>query len=299
MQQVFLQEVELEATYFSRFFTFNKKDWEKLSRKGKVSHAFIAHEPRTKLPENVISYINFGEKSLRTRVGKTCNMSMSSQSREKSKDFFGWYDLGEILHSPIYVPYYAQYMHRFTLANMPIVLDADFISFIPKSKTETLELKALLAYLNSNFNRFYIETHGRATGGGMLSIEVNQASKMPIINIKRLKKRQLKRLASLFDKLEEETRRIEGADSIDHLEKLQSIFDEIDIAISEFLGIKKELVKRIQNVVKILSERRISRTHKARPGTVKGEEEPKIRPPKKRGRRRKEEFHRPLTRWME
>ena len=289
----------ISSSRYSRFFAFDKKDWEKLRGNGKICYAFIAHRPRTKLPENVVAYIRYGENTLRTRVGKTCNMSMSSQMRERSKDFFGWYDLGEILHSPIYVPYYAQYMHRFTLANIPIVLDADFISFIPRFKMKTLELKALLAYLNSNLNRFYIETHGRTTGGGMLSIEVNQASEMPILNIKRLKKKQLNELSSLFDKLAEESRKVGGADSIEHLEKLQSVFKELDFAISEFLGLRKDLIERIQKVVKILSERRISRTKRARPETVKGEEEPKIRPPKKRKRQRKEELHKPLTRWME
>jgi len=289
----------ISSSRYSRFFEFGKRDWEKLRGNGKVCYAFIAHRPRTKLPENVVAYIKYGESSFRTRVGKTCNMSMSSQMREKSKDFFGWYDLGEILHSPIYVPYYAQYMHRFTLANIPIVLDADFISFIPKFKMKTLELKALLAYLNSNLNRFYIETHGRTTGGGMLSIEVKQASKMPILNIKRLKKKQLNELSSLFDKLAEESREVGGADSIGHLEELQPIFEELDFVISDILGLRKDLTERIQKIVKILSERRISRTERARPETVKGEEEPKIRPPKKRKRQRKEEPHRPLTRWME
>ena len=288
----------LSTSRYSKFFKYNKKDWEKLKDKGKVCYVFTAHKPRSQLPRNIREYIEYGEKYLRTRAGKTCNQSISSQIREKSKEFFGWYDLGEILPAPIYVPYYAQYIHRFTLANMPVALDADFIAFIPKFKMSKTKLKALLAYLNSNFNRFYIETHGRTTGGGMLSIEVKQASEMPVLNIRKLNDKQLFELSYLFDKLEETTRKIGGADSINQIEKIQYIINEIDITISKLLMLKKDIVERIQKAVKIMLERRISRTKRARPESVKGEEEPRIKPPKKRKTKKPEEVHRPLTSWM-
>ena len=289
----------VSSSRYSKFFVFNKKDWEKLRDDGKACYSFIAHKPRKKLPNNILAYIRYGEKSFRTRVGKTCNKSMSSQMREKSKDFFGWYDLGEILSAPIYVPYYAQYVHRFTLTNIPMVLDADFISFIPRYKMKTLELKAILAYLNSDFNRLYNETHGRTTGGGMLSIEVKQALEMPILNVRRIGKRRLKKLADLFDKLEKETRKLGGADRQEHIKELQPIIEEINAKIAEMIGFKKPQLEKVKKVVRILSERRISRKERARPETVKGEEEPKIKPPKRRKRQKKEELHKPLTRWME
>jgi type I restriction-modification system DNA methylase subunit len=289
----------LSSSRYSRYFIFGRRDWEKQKREGKVCYALTAHAPKNKLPRSVLEYIKYGEEDLRTRVGKTCDQSMSSQLREQSKGFFGWYDLGEKLDAPIYVPYYAQYMHRFTLSDIPLVLDADFISFIAKSKMKTLELKALLAYLNSAFNRFYVETHGRTTGGGMLSIEVNQALKMPVLDVRRLRKKHLAKLSDLFDKLEIETRKIGGADSINGLEQLQTVFAEIDTAISEALAYKKEIVNKIDAMVQILFKRRVSRTEKASPESIGGEEEPRISPPRKMKKQQKAMADKQLTRWIE
>jgi len=287
----------LSSSRYSKHFAFTKNDWKKLREKEKVCYALTAHMPKNKFPNNILAYIKYGESTLRTRVGKTCNQSMASQLRERSKDFFGWYDLGEMLKAPLYAPYYAQYMHRFSLSEMPIVLDADFISFIPKSKIKMAELKALLAYLNSVFNRFYIETHGRTTGGGMLSIEVKQALKMPILDVRRINKKHLGKLTNLFEKLERESRNIGGADVQENLSELQPILNGIDMRIGKILGLKKELVERTRKIVEWLSDRRISRKEKAAPESIKGEEEPRITPPRKR-KQQKEKVDHQLTRWI-
>ena len=266
--QDFVQPL-ISSSRYSRFYTFKEEDWKKLEEKGKTCYIFMAHQLKSKLPENVRNYIKYGEKELKTRVGKTCNQSMSSLMREKkSKEFCGWYDLGNVAMAPTFTPYYAQYKHRFTHLEDLIALDADFIAFLPKVKLDRNEVKALLAYLNSSFNQFYIETHGRTTGGGMLALEVNQAADMEILDIKKLDSGKMETLAYLFDKLNTKANEVGGADTQDNLQKLQPIVEEIDTIVAQILGFKKTLVESLRAVTQILAERRISRTRRARPEAV-------------------------------
>ena len=48
------------------------------------------------------------------------------------------------------------------------------ITFIPKVQLSELQLKALLAYLNSSFVQLYIESISRITGLGVAALEVKQ-----------------------------------------------------------------------------------------------------------------------------
>ncbi len=65
------------------------------------------------------------------------------------------------------------------------------------------------------------------------------------------------------------------------LKYVQKIVDEINSSIACFLGLEKKFVEHLRMIVKIMAERRIARTLEAKPEAVKGEEEPRIRPPKK------------------
>ena len=79
---------------------------------------------------------------------------------------------------------------------------------------------------------------------------------------------------------------------------IRDIIEEINEKISEILCLENALLKRIRKISTVLSERRIARTKRARPETVKGEETPKIKPPKKRMTRKVDYNYRQLTRWM-
>lgn len=82
------------------------------------------------------------------------------------------------------------------------------------------------------------------------------------------------------------------------LRRLQDVFAEIDFAVAEALGYKKEIVRKIDDLVEILAERRISRTEKASPESIGGEEEPRITPPKKMKKFQKGMADKQLTRWI-
>lgn len=295
----------LSSPRYSRFFTFTEKDWRKLKETGKPCYVFICHKPRNLLPQSTEEFIKWGKTTslVRVREGeepKTANESIASKAREKSNDFYGWYDLGSVDHAQVFTLRRAQYHHRFILSLLPVAFDDSLITLIPKPKIKISDdgVKALLAYLNSSFSRFFIETYGRPTGGGVIELDVNSTAKLPILNVNKLEDEKQKKLSELFEKLETETRKIGGADTQENLDLLQSIVEEIDTYISEILGLTKEFVEKIQTIAKGLAERRVSRTMRARPESIKGEEEPKIRPPKKPKRIKENDPSVPLDRFI-
>jgi len=273
---------------YSKYFTFSEKDWKKLHTDVKPCFAFICHKPKSELPKNVISFIEWGETTPLVRIKegekpKTANQSTASKMREKNKTFYGWYDLGEIIHASIFTMRRAQYFHRFILAQMPIAFDDSLITLIPKCEANLNQdkIEALLAYLNSDFTRFFIEIYGRSTGGGVIELDVNSLARLPILDVNALEKEELKKLSELFKELESEARKTKGVDTQENLEFIQKIVDEIDNSVACILGFEEKNVEHLRKIVKIMAERRIARTLEAKPEAVKGEEEPRIRPPKK------------------
>ena len=284
-------------------FEITKSDWKKLREKNRPSYVFLSHKPLHELPINVKEYIEWGEKTplLRVRQGttpKTPRESIASTMREKSKEFFGWYDLGEVLETPLFTSRRAQYRHRFVVLDISrCSLDDGFITLNPKQKFSKKELLAECAYLNSDFANLFIEIHGRATGGGVIELDDKSTGKLPVLDCWALSSKQKNELSVLFKKLESETRKVGGAETQEQLEKLQPIFEEINAKVAYILNLDDEFLEEVKLIRTILSKRRISRTMIARPESVKGEEQPKMAPPKKRKRKR-EELDRPLTKWM-
>jgi len=273
---------------YSKYFTFSEKDWRKVNLENKPCYVFICHKPKSKLPKNIVSFIEWGETTPLVRVKegekpKTANQSTASKMREKNKSLFGWFDLGEIIDTNIFTMRRAQYFHRFILTKMPIAFDDSLITLVAKDKTNLTQDKidALLAYLNSDFTRFFIEIYGRSTGGGVIELDINSLARLPILNVNTLEKGQLKKLSELFKELELEARKTKGVDTQENLEYVQKIIDKIDGSIARVLGLEEKFVEHLRIIVKIMAERRIARTLEAKPEAVKGEEEPRIRPPKK------------------
>jgi len=286
----------LVSARYAKWFTFTKQDWEKLRKRGSRCFVFICHKPKEGLPKNVLEYINWGETDCRTTIrgtrggGKVCSEALACQTREREKQyFFGWYDLGGVENTPIFTPYYARYGHRFSLLSFPVMLDADFIAFIPKKNFNTEKLKALLAFMNSSFSRLYIEAKGRVPGGlGPIALEVKQIQEMPVIDIDTLGNKDSKLLADLFNELEHEARKLGGASKAENIEKLwDTVIEKIDVEIARILRLPIGLAKKAKIMAKTMMKRRLQRTEKARPEAIKGEEVPRIRPPEKSERKKK------------
>lgn len=295
----------LSSPRYSKFFTFTENDWKMLRKEDKPCYVFICHKPKNEMPENVKAFIKWGETTpvVRVRGGekpKTAKESTASKARERNTDFYGWYDLGGIRTAELYTLRRAQYHHRFILPRTPMAFDDSLIVLTSRSKVSIHDdkLLILLAYLNSSFSRFFVETYGRPTGGGVIELDVNSLAKLPILDLDKLKSTKGKTLSEIFGRLELEARRIGGADTQEYLETLQPIISEIDKCCANILGLENEFAENLRKIVEVLSERRISRTAQAAPETVKGEEEPRIRPPKKAERISTKDPSAPLDKFM-
>ncbi|MCQ4448685.1 MAG: N-6 DNA methylase [Sulfolobales archaeon] len=307
----------LSSSRYLKFFTFVQQDWEELRREGKECYLFLCHRPRSALPPQVLRYIQLGEGPnaqirLRRRPGepegRPVNESQASQARLRYRNIFiDWYDLGGVVETPVIASRYAQYWHRFALLIYKIACDDDIMTFVPRQgiSFNVEELKALLAYLNSSFTKLYLEANGRSTGGGALAIEANILSDLPILDVKKLSRGDVEKLAQLFDRLEAEARRLGGVDVIENVfgselakeltgssnvkPGVEGLFNtvirEIDYEVARVLGLEN-LVEPVRAMVLEMARRRLSRASEAKREAVKGTEE--LLEPRKPRRRRGE-----------
>ncbi|MEM0473042.1 MAG: hypothetical protein QXX84_09115, partial [Sulfolobales archaeon] len=280
----------------AKWFTFTIDDWQELRRRGEPCYIFVCHEPRAMLPQRVLEYIKWGETDCRTMIrgsrggGKVCNQAQACQEREKRKDlFYGWYDVGGVVKAPIMAIRQSQYKTRFILAEYPVVTYDAIITFVPKIELSKLQLKALLAYLNSSFTQLYIESHARITGMGVAALEVKHTEEMPILDVRKLGENDLKLLASLFDELEAEARKLGGADKRENIERLwDTVITNIDVQVARILGLPMEMADAAKALSKTMMERRLRRAEEAKPGAIRGEEAIGVERPRKTGKQKKE-----------
>jgi type I restriction-modification system DNA methylase subunit len=309
--QEFLYPVVANARNLS-YFTFTKEDWENL-RKGKARcYLFLCHKPRNELPSQVLRYIHLGETEIKPSKGvhkeEPVSKTEASENRRKLKQFFfDWYDLGGVISVPIASPRYARYWHRFNVIAYDVAFSDDFMTFIPRQGVvfNEKEVKALLAYLNSSITKLYLEAYGRTAGGvAALGLEARLLSNLPVLDVKKLPREDVERLAQLFDRLESEARRLGGADEaenvfgselakeltgrVDVRVGIQGLFNtvikEIDYEIARILGLE-HLVEAVRAMVLELVRRRLSRAREPRREAIRGSEEHRElqRPRRRRG----------------
>jgi type I restriction-modification system DNA methylase subunit len=312
-------------------FIFTRDDWEELRRNDKDVYLFICHEPRDKLPSEVEEYIKWGESDeCKTKIsstrggGRKCSEAVACRAREEREArrwFYGWYDLGGYVPTPIMAIYQAGYHPQFFLVKTPLVTYHAIITFIPRVRVKVgswvfdpgeykgvigeviddveldeVEVKALLAYLNSTFNWLWLEQNGRRTGGGILALEVNIAERMPILNVKTVDRGRVEELARLFDELEAEARRLMGlkpvADDppgdeegegeeeeevggpkLEMFRRLRPIFEKIDSKIAEVLDIDVDVGALWVQAWEMMERRVKGAERVARPGAQPMDEE--------------------------
>jgi hypothetical protein len=287
-----------------RFFIFTRDDWEELRRGGLECYLFLCRRPRNELPENVRRYIQLAEGPnaqirLRRRPGepegRPVSESQASRTRAEHRNIFiDWYDVGGVVEAPIYVARGARYWMRFVLARFQCALDDRILALIPRQgvQFDEVELKALLAYLNSSFTQLQAEAVGRVAGGvALLELDVRPLSSFLVLDVRRLPRGDVERLAQLFDKLESEARRLGDADSAENIygselareltgrtdvrPGIQGLFNtvirEIDYEIARILGLE-HLVEPIRALVLEMARRRLARAQEARREAIVGEE---------------------------
>jgi SAM-dependent methyltransferase len=309
-------------------FTFTRDDWEELRRSGKDVYLLICHKPRGELPNEVKEYVKWGESDeCKTRIsstrggGRKCSEAVACRAREEARRwFYGWYDLGGYVPTPIMAIYQAGYHPQFFLVKTPLVTYHAIKTFIPRVRIrvggwvfdpgeyenvigdvkdvelDEVEVKALLAYLNSTFNWLWLEQNGRRTGGGILALEVNIAERMPILNVKAIDRSKVEELARLFDELEAEARRLMGlkpvADDppgdeegegeeeeevggpkLEMFRRLRPIFEKIDSKIAEVLDIDVDVGALWVQAWEMMERRVKGAERVARPGAQPMDEE--------------------------
>jgi type I restriction-modification system DNA methylase subunit len=307
----------LPSSRHMRFFIFTRDDWEEFRRGGLECYLFLCRRPRNELPENVRRYIQLAEGPnvqirLRRRPGepegRPVSESQASRTRAEHRNIFiDWYDVGGVVEAPIYATYGTRYWMRFVLARFQCALDHRILALIPRQgvQFDEVELKALLAYLNSSFTQLQAEAMGRVAGGvALLELDVRPLSSLLVLDVRRLPRGDVERLAQLFDRLESEARRLGGADSAENVygselareltgradvrPGVQGLFNtvigEIDYEVARILGLE-HLVEPVRALVLTLAGRRLARAQEARREAIVGEER-EVEPRGRRARRR-------------
>lgn len=279
-------------------FVFTRKDWEEIRDKGRDAYLFVCHKPKN---EQIKDYIEWGENECKNRSGRPCNGGVSAKTREEEKDvFYGWYDLGGVFVTPLFVKYGSHYFPLFFISELPVTSDDSFVAFIPKVRVEghsldqirsilgklvnrkkrareilneveknskielsTKELKALTAYLNSTLVWNWLEFNGRVVAGGPLQINLNQARNIPIPNIKTLSEKDVEDLAKLFDELDAEARKHKDAKKLlEVLNYLKLIKQKIDKKICEIYGLKIDVDALWNSTVEMMQRRILGKSGK-------------------------------------
>jgi len=284
----------------TKFYTFGKEDWKALDRKKSPTYFFMCQKPVKEVPPSVRRYVHWGETVCRTGIresrggGAICSKAYTCQVRQKTPQRFkGWYDLGGFKYTPIMAVYQSRYRTRFFWCKEKFVAYHAIVTFLPKGKLTETELKAELAFLNSSFSHLYVESEGRAVSVGPIALEVAQAERMPILNVRKLPNETVQELARLFDELESATRKLGGADTKENLDKLAPYFEKIDDAIAKTLNLPKDLGRKARDLALCLMERRLlGVTERV---TLRGQEPELIYPPSRKVRVRREEQVPPVT----
>lgn len=258
----------------TNFFTFTEEDWKVMHKSDDRCYMFVGHVPKKKLPKEIADYIRWGETECRVKGkgrqisgrGRLASETEGARTRAKEpRKFYGWYDLGRVIPAPILAIYRAWRKTRFAWCKFPVATFHGLIALMPKKiSLDDVQIKALLAYLNSSFAQSYIETNGLKTPGGIIELEVGIAREMPILDVRKLNDKQLNSLAKLFDELEHETRKIGGASGREEIRKLKSKIHGIDRAVAALLEIKDEDVKNVEAQVDLMVERRVSVAKRAK-----------------------------------
>lgn len=277
---------------------FTRKDWEEIRDKGRDAYLFVCHKPKN---EQIKDYIEWGENECKNRSGRPCSGAFSAKTREEEKDvFYGWYDLGGVFVTPLFMKYGTHYFPLFFISELPVASDCSFVAFIPKvrveghsldqirsilgklanrkkkarkilneveknSKTELSmkEMKALVAYLNSTLVWNWLEFNGKPVPGGLLYIDLYPARNIPIPNIKALDEKDVEDLAKLFDELDAEARKHKDAKKLlEVLNYLKPIKQQIDKKICEIYGLNIDVETLWKQTIEMMERRILGKSGK-------------------------------------
>jgi type I restriction-modification system DNA methylase subunit len=349
----------ITASRYVKTFTFTESDWRQLYHGGQNAYILVLHEERDNLPKQLKIYVRWGETECKTKIrgtrggGVVCSEAEACRAREEARKraveegrrplFYGWYDLGGYIPTPIMAIRQARYHPQFFLTTENVVTYDAIITFIPRVRIrlrdqifdpiryneafdniidevkadvelDEAEVKAILAYLNSTLNWLWLEQNARYIAKGPLGLEVSIVERMPCLDVKRIDRTHVEKLAELFDKLESRARELisnystsprdqekeEGGKKFEMFRRLKPVFKEIDAKIVEILGIAINPDTLWSYAWEMMARRVKGAKRKVKPG-AEVEIDVGTGSVKKRKKKRasSQDTTVPLTRWLE
>lgn len=277
---------------YAPIYDFNEEDWERLKDSDKPSYLFYCHLPSDKIPKNVIEYIKFGK-------SKGFDNGKIVKAREKSKQHYGWYDIGELEVSDrsIILPMVVHDEPRFVYAPFRIRPIHNLMLISIGKETDNERMLALLAYLNSTLPGLFSETLASPLGGGGLRWDITPLRNLPIIDINSLSQSKIRKLSNSFDKFRGGIRRqydrwkekkiITRDEFKSKVKELR--MDLLDREVVEILNLSEDNLKEVYETLDMLRGRRLGRLEKA-DYMITGEEIPtKLEQPEILKKRRKKD----------
>lgn len=200
IEDKFLKPV-LKKARDASFFDFTKEDYQRLRDKNRKVWLVSSDLEKDKLHDtDLLKYIKQGE-----------TQGLSLRYLTSSRRI--WYSLEKREPSPIIFTYMSRNKPRFISNKANIAVLNTFLTIYPKelSVKNEVELKALLAYLNSDKSHTLLKKIGRMYGGGLLKVEPGDLETLPVLNLQGLENNVTKKLASLFDELCLQDRKGDGS----------------------------------------------------------------------------------------
>lgn len=174
--------------YQIKGYVFTIDDWRSLVEKDEKAYLlYVFEEPSP----NLEKYISHGEQE-----------DVGANQRFLTRHRSPWYSMEKRIPSKILATVFHREEMKFILNNANVRNLAPFHCIYPKFKDPSM-IKALLAYLNSDFCREIQTIKRREYGGGLHKFEPRDLENIPTLDVTRLNEGDIESLASLFDSLSE------------------------------------------------------------------------------------------------
>ena len=202
--------------YQIKGYEFTIDDWDRLAENDEKAYLlYVFEEPS----QNLKAYINYGEQG-----------DVSANKRFITRHRSPWYTMEKRVPPKILATVFHREKMKFILNNANVRNLAPFHCVYPKFNDPAM-VKALLAYLNSDFCREIQTIKRREYGGGLHKFEPRDLEKIPILDVTKLNRNDVEKLASLFDALSLEFRNKEKETEIrktidDLIQKLVASYRE-------------------------------------------------------------------------
>jgi len=242
----------IEKRYLKPLVSSPKNIKIEIDQKDIHEWVLMVHKPKEELgATNVLRYIEHGEAvEVQIKGGKKGGSAVKGyQNLSSVKSRKLWYDLGEREASPIL--FSCRIWERCIFATNKANAQADkaFYEIRPKNSKDT---DVLVGILNSNLTALFSELHGRFYGGGVLELEVYECKDLPVLNPRKLTKKERQRIEFAFSQVSE-------AQKKDNERLEQAARMELDNAVFDVLKLKDKERQQVYEGLESLRRMRLQR----------------------------------------